>query len=138
MKVYLATSGYYDEYTVRRVFRNKKDAEDYELADDVEEFEVCEGPAEVRTLYLSYWDKRSGDTWSRSTREDISNPDQEFVPEGCVGILRSAYGLRVRGWDEDAVQRVFVSERAAYLPGKTYSKEEQIVPIRTPFDEEKP
>ena len=47
-RVYLATSGTYD-YRVQAVFTRREDAESFGLADDVEEFELHDGPLEVRT-----------------------------------------------------------------------------------------
>ena len=136
MKVYLATSGSYSDYTIDHVFAKREDAEAYELADSVEEFELHEGPVETRVWYSLEW--YTGDPEGefevsmpgvghiKPYMLTLTNPrpmesrrrDFDGRPKHVEHSWRaSSRGscLRVEGWDAERVQKVFGELRAAWL-----------------------
>ena len=124
MKVYLATSGEYSDYHIRRVFARKEDADGYELADEVEEWQVTEGPVEVRDWHTFLWSAWIPDRektpaasanpgWAYSDRRDFDGK-----PRRVEHLWHTtAYGqqLRVSGWDRQAIMKVYSEQRAQYL-----------------------
>lgn len=143
MKVYLATSGSYSDYTIDHVFLKREDAEAYELSDDVEEFDLHEGPVKTRIQYsLAWWpDEPDGDHevpvsgWG--TRPDytitLTNPrpmdahrrDFDGRPNHVEhrwhpGVhTNGRSSLIVQGWDLERVHKVYGELRAAWLNCKT-------------------
>ncbi len=134
MKVYLATSGEYSTYRVERVFARKEDAEAYELASDVEEFELAEGPAEVRQWHSIQWDTWIPDrgasdshaenpNWYSEKRgyddqpENVMHSWRDHEPRGC----RTLY---VGGWDLDLVRKVYSEQRAQHIAKRDMGVEE--------------
>lgn len=65
MKVYVATSGEYSDFRICRVFARREDAENYRIADDVQEWEVEEHPVAIGTHYTLWWDPHRPDTESQ-------------------------------------------------------------------------
>ncbi|MFC4114137.1 DUF7296 family protein [Nonomuraea zeae] len=115
VKVYVATSGSYSDYTVEAVFRNKEDAQAYKLADDWLEFVLMDGPADVRPHYLATWNQRSGE-WSSSHDSLYDGNDDVSVTDGS-DYLNNPW-IRVTGWDRERVFKV-LGERKAELLAKT-------------------
>jgi hypothetical protein len=124
LKVYLATSGEYSDFRVVHVFARKEDAASYPLADDHEEYEVAEGPIEVRHWHrLAWWPDLpdSGSdaeypnpaTWSQSRDFDGHPNHVEHAwkePAGRAG-RRS---LVIEGWDLERIRKVYSEQRAQY------------------------
>lgn len=114
VKVYLATTGEYSDYRVVRVFANRADAEAYPIADDIEEYELTEGPVDVRPWHEITW--RLNDREPEQTHE---LRDFDGHPNNCIHRLCSSYGrphaLTVEGWDLTRVQKVFSEQRAQYV-----------------------
>jgi hypothetical protein len=141
MKVYLATSGSYSDYRVRGVFAREEDAEAYELADDVEEFDLKEGPQEVRSWHTLRWEPHRPEpdyvvnfSWSPPEGSRIPNPSEGDRPERrdydghpnrvehrWVGYPGSGtYGaLVVGGWEIERIRKVFGELRAEWLNNKS-------------------
>lgn len=125
MKVYLATSGDYSDYRVRHVFARREDAEAYALGDDVEEFEVQEGPIEVRPWHqLMWWPGRPD---RQAAAFASANPlvysterrDYDGNPRHADHHWDDARAcLEVEGWDRDRVKKVYSEQRAQYLARK--------------------
>ena len=125
MPVYLATSGEHDDFAVQAVFTNRADAEAYELADDVIEHEVHDGPIEVRTWHELRWHSWQGDM-EEAPGKQVANPAEYTSrvpfrgdPEEVVHTWEP-FGkqfpddwlvLVVKGWDLDAVRRVYSEQR---------------------------
>lgn len=128
MKVYLATSGDHGDYSILRVFRNREDAEAYELADDIDEREVEEGPVDVRRWHGLYWYSWCPDLAfnerGQTNPVTVSEP-REYDPVQQVGHWWTVYEARsgspgghqltVCGWDWQAVQKVYAEQRAQYM-----------------------
>jgi hypothetical protein len=124
MKVYLATSGEYSDFRVQQVFARREDAEAYDLSDDVQEFELCEGPVETRIEYRLYWDPRIGDR--EATAMAQANP---FVATERVDFdgqpdrvehqwnhhARHGSNLVIKGWDLDRIHKVYSEQRAQFI-----------------------
>lgn len=140
MKVYLAATGSYSSYRIVKVFSRREDAEAYELAEDVEEYEVHDSPAQVAdrvTLHWTTWqpDKQPcmdlgesftiGNPYITTARADRSNYPARPVPEW----RRHYYGLvlEVSAWTETEAWKVYGDERAmhdssegTYPPNRDY------------------
>jgi hypothetical protein len=123
MKVYLATKGDYDDFQVKRVFARKEDAQTYELADDWEEFEVDEGPVEVRDWHVLVWHTLRpdcvGDLIKTSPNPQIYSRRKDF--DGQPDRLEQSADfdeLVVAGWDLERVQKVYSEQRAQYIARK--------------------
>lgn len=126
MKVYIATSGSYSDYRIEHVFRREEDASTY--ADALSEggwdgYEVLEGPVERRTWYqLTWWPHLAG---------FVANPHtfhhtEDFIPTRQLTHTWSknfSYKdgvnlppvLKVEGWSEQDVLKVYSEQRAMYL-----------------------
>ncbi|MGW4422544.1 DUF7336 domain-containing protein [Streptosporangium sp. NPDC004631] len=135
MKVYLATHGSHSDFEVLRVFANREDAEAYELADNVDEFEVGDKPVETRPWHSISWypDEPDGEH-EREFRDGrtftLTNPRPEYAScrdydgrpnhvehqwHPCKGSGR----LYVEGWDIERVRKVYGEQRAVWLSNKT-------------------
>lgn len=139
MKVYLATSGSYSDYQVLHVFTRREDAEAYPLADEVEEFDLHEGPVETRIWHsLTWWpDEPDGDhevpmpggggcephmlTLTNPRPMQASPWDFDGRPNHVEHRWRSGSAtngrssLVVEGWDRERVVKVYGELRAAWL-----------------------
>jgi len=129
VKVYLATSGEYSDYSVLRVFARREDAEAYRLADRVEEYELTEGPADVRPRWHLQWIPGIPDR--ETTEHALENPhvwsyDQDFN-SGIQPIFHRWYKsaqpgppprLDVEGWDRERVMKVYSEQRAQHEAAK--------------------
>jgi hypothetical protein len=125
VKVWLATSGEYSDYTVCHVFARQEDAEAYEGAGRVEEFELREGPVEMRPWHTLLWRADDPDHEKDSLR--LANPYGSSWPKDFDG--RPEYAahrwdgppertgpiLTVEGWDLQRVMKVYSEQRAQYL-----------------------
>ncbi|MEV2277725.1 hypothetical protein AB0I72_19275 [Nocardiopsis sp. NPDC049922] len=128
MKVYLATAGEYSDFRVQAVFANRPDAEAHELADDVMEYEVHEGPIEVRTWHELRWH-----SWQEDREVcpgvEVGNPveytrrhpfdhNPKRVTHEWNRFGKAHPGdwlvLVVEGWDLAAVGKVFSEQRTQY------------------------
>lgn len=130
MKVYLATSGEYSDYGVCHVFAREEDAASYQGADRVEEFEVRDGPVEMRPRHTLIWNPDLGDR--EATSLALANPYVSSWPEDFTGHERDVSHawkgppefamiggpvLTVSGWDLARVRKVYSEQRAQYLAG---------------------
>jgi hypothetical protein len=136
MKVYLAIANDYDQQ-VQRVFARREDAEAYGLADEVQEFEVLEGPVEVREWHTLRWHADSPDRaqpegdWAAnpkltSVREAVDERTSDIAidwkkhPKAAVVIATGevltevTHTLTVEGWDLERVGAVYAEQRADY------------------------
>lgn len=140
MKVYLATTGSYSSYRIAGVFARREDAETYELADDVEEYELRQGPADVRDrvrLFWSTWQPDAerctelgqrfaiGNPWTDTRRADFADHPARPVVEWRQH--HSGLVLEVHAWTEAEARQVYGDERAmhdadpdAYPPDRRY------------------
>jgi hypothetical protein len=94
--IYLATSGGIG-CKVEAVFARREDAEAFALGDGVEEFELHDGPLEVRTWYHLRWYRKQ--------------PLMEAPPDGRFANPRPLDELRI--WDGDP-DRVEITRIADY------------------------
>lgn len=122
MKVFLATSGEYSDFTVRHVFAREEDARAYRLADDVEEYELRDGPVDVRYWCTLTWypdiPDRPGD------HNAVANPCEfsaleDFDADKKLSHRWAPYMnnrelLYVCGWDREAVRKVYTEQRGQY------------------------
>ncbi len=122
--IYLATSGEYSDYRVLHAFARKEDAEAYG-SDHVEEYELHDGPVEMRTWHIFYWNPgqpdhekkegRYGNPWTYSYPRDFDgkpgNVSHRWDEHGSPPSIRT---LRVEGWDLDLVKKVLSEQRAKY------------------------
>jgi len=125
VKVYIATSGEYSDYQICHVFARQEDAEAYEGADRAEEFEVRDGPVEMRPRHTLTWNPDLGDRKRTSTALEnpyISSWPQDFDgDERCVrhhwNMPPATTGpvLHVEGWDLARVMKVYSEQRAQFL-----------------------
>jgi hypothetical protein len=125
VRVYLATSGEYSDYGVDHVFARREDAEAYEGADRVEEFELREGPVEMRPWHTLVW--RADDPDTERTSLALENPYVQSWPQDFddrPGYAahhwagppeRTGPVLHVEGWDLQRVMKVYSEQRAQYL-----------------------
>jgi hypothetical protein len=129
VKVWIATSGEYDDYAIRHVFAHREDAEAYELGDAVEEHEIHDGPIEVRERHTLTWNvnivDRQGDFNAAANPLEGSHPedydgDTQTVMHGWSWGLREWEGniLTVEGWDLAQVRNVYAAQRMQYLTQK--------------------
>ena len=134
MKVYLATHGSYSDFEVRAVFKREADAEAYELGDSVEEFDLLEGPKEVRTWHRLSWRPDMPEP-AYETDGYYSGPGRVPNPhEDPYGVRQDYDGhpnriehrwqrwggqgsgqLEVCGWDVERIRKVFGELRAEWL-----------------------
>lgn len=127
MKVCLATSGEYSDFRVCHAFAKREDAEAYALGDDVREMEVREGPVEVRTWHMIWWDSARPDQERDPQGYRNANPHEYSDQRDFDGDPRHAEhqwnkdhnGVRrmlsVGGWDRDQVRKVYSEQRAQHL-----------------------
>jgi hypothetical protein len=119
VKVYLATAGEYSDYRVLQVFARREDAESYELGEDVEEWDVEDGPVEMRTWHsLHWWPARPEGRDPQGLRMD--NPFERSSLRDFDSKLRTSHhwhqdGLIVEGWDLNAVHKVYSEQRAQHI-----------------------
>ncbi|MER7213192.1 hypothetical protein ABT340_39530 [Streptosporangium sp. NPDC000239] len=133
MKVYLASRGSYSTYRVVGVFARKEDAEAYELGEDVEEYDVHEGPQEVRAWLKLIWypDHPDKDTWEgdgpynpyedmRPERRDYDGHPNRVEHRWARGWGERGSGhLEVCGWEIERIRKVFGELRAQWLSNRT-------------------
>lgn len=125
--VYLATAGAYSDFRVVAAFTREEDARAYELADDVQEFELHDGPIEVRTWHEIRWwpqlpDNTDDDTRIENPYEDTQQRDFDGR-EGHAAHLwskdrRDGDTLTVGGWDLERVRKTYSEQRAQYIATK--------------------
>lgn len=127
MKVYLATTGEYSDYRVVHVFAREEDARAYLLAGDVEEYELQEGPVEVRSWHHLRWVPGEPDTPQAppGLPTDDANPcvwsdlrDFDGHPKRVEHTWRERrWGkiLLVEGWDLERVRKVYSEQRAQHI-----------------------
>jgi len=121
VKVYLATSGEYSDYRVVHVFTREEDARSYELADDVEEYELREGPVLTGVWHVLQWQPRLPDRPGDSLR--LANPYEYTERHDLDGqpsrvqhrILEPSGLLVVEGWDLNGVRKVYSEQRVQIL-----------------------
>lgn len=125
MKVYVATSGSYSDYRIEAVFAREEDARDFELGEHFEEYEVHEGPLEVRDWWTLRWFPRAD-----SSRDPIpySSPRAfDGHPNYACHEWNKDAGhpmLVVSGWDRDRVMKVFSEQRAQWIARKDMGVED--------------
>jgi len=131
MKIYLATSGEYDDYKVLHAFRNRSDAEAYALGDDVEEHELREGPAEVRKFHVLRWRPDLGDrdaAWPACANPDLKCDQRDFDSSVTCTATWSApvptLTLVVQGWDKAEVLGAYREQRARYEAARDPARED--------------
>jgi hypothetical protein len=124
VKVYVVTSGEYSDYHIVRIFLNQADANAYQLGDDVSEWDVAEGPVEVRNWYqLCWWPHRPDaegrddpNPWWRNESRDFDDNER-----ACTHRWHEAPGtdrftsLTIQGWDRERILKVYSEQRAQYL-----------------------
>lgn len=136
MKVYLATHGAHSDYQVLHAFARREDAEAYELAGHVEEFELHEGPVETRAWYALEWytDEPDGEFEMpmpgvghiEPYMLKLTNPrpmaahrrDYDGRPRRVEHAWRPTVRgscLHVEGWDRERVLKVYGELRAEWL-----------------------
>jgi hypothetical protein len=129
VKVYLATSGEYSDYRVCHVFTRREDAEAYELGEDVVEFQLHDGPVEVRVWHIMYWNPGQPDHEGKPGYQ-LPNPhyfedrrdydgDPRHVEHHWVGATPQ---FQVGGWDLDRVRKVYSEQRAQKLAQAQYEQ----------------
>jgi hypothetical protein len=138
MKIYLATSGCYSDYSVHQAFKNEEDAEAYidgMYDGHVEEYELWDDPVKKRKHWYLEWQsfKRvfSRVNGGLETRDVEPEPLISSWTEDAVGVLklrvvwetmefggRTLDRLTVHGPSEEAVLKVFSEQRAQYLARK--------------------
>lgn len=119
-KVYLATRGTPGEYdyAVLRVFTRKADADRYELAADVEEFDLTTGPVEARDFHVLRWDGQlDHDPLYTAERRD---PDDRAVSGGTISVGAWSHAEAYAAFskaraDYDALRQQMADERLAGL-----------------------
>jgi hypothetical protein len=133
VKVYVATSGEYSDYQVVHVFARQEDADAYQGADHVEEYEVRDGPVEMRAWHTLIWSPDIGDR--EATSLALANPHESSSPKDFDGKPRNVthawYGppqrtgpiLYVEGWDLQRVRKVYSEQRAQHLAGQPHGAE---------------
>lgn len=121
MKVWLATSGEYSDFSVVKVFAREEDARAYGLADSVVEWEVNEGPVLTRIVKRLIWHparpEADGNPWIHSDRRDVDDSPgvkHRWVP-AQPGM--ETY-LIVEGWDAEGVNKVYSEQCAQYIARK--------------------
>lgn len=129
MKVYVATAGEYSDFQVVGVFTRQEDAWAYELGDGVEEYELHDGPVEVRSWHHLVWSPnvpdrdRGGDyaemanphAWSE-LREFDGHPNRAEHRWDSRWYRDAEYPiLLVEGWDLERVRKVYSEQRAQHL-----------------------
>jgi len=132
MKVYVATHGQYSDYRICHVFRNREDAEAYADSDNVEEYELLEGPVERRAWHRLYWHAgqpdqdpggvRAGNPWMFSDHHDFDGDprrvEHKWTSRRAVNaddVVFDMPVLTVEGWDRDRVLKVYSEQRAQHL-----------------------
>lgn len=124
MKVYLATSGEYSDYRVQQVFVRREDAEGYALGDDVQEFELREGPAETRIEHRLYWNSWTEDReetattganpWVATERLDFDGQPHRVEHQWNHNSRHGSH-LTVKGWDLVRIRKVYSEQRAQFI-----------------------
>lgn len=148
MKVYVATRGSYSDYRIVGMFAREEDAAAYELGEDVEEFEIHDGPQEVRNWYTLTWypDKPEPEYptpagyFTGTPAGTRANPYEDRYPERRdfdghsrtvehrwsrpYGLLETATGvLSVSGWEWEKIRKVFGDLRAEWLYNQSQGME---------------
>lgn len=121
--IYLATAGEYSDFRVVAAFTREEDARAYELADDVDEYVLHDGPIEVRPWWQIGWnadiDDREEDGWhAANPSESFEQRDFNGKPKWVQHAWHSRNGrdrLFVEGWDKERVRKVYSEQRAQYI-----------------------
>ncbi|WP_433364111.1 hypothetical protein [Streptosporangium sp. CA-115845] len=117
MKVYLTASDQPGEYnyTNLRIFTRREDAEAYELAAHIEEFDLTEGPVEVRTWHTIRWHLgENQEPQERTERRDFDGNTSTFRAT-WEGPARRPTAIVVGSWDMETTREAFADERAQYM-----------------------
>ncbi|MFI6510095.1 hypothetical protein ACIBCT_21025 [Streptosporangium sp. NPDC050855] len=117
MKVYLAASDEPGEYNYEnlRIFTRREDAEAYELAAHIAEFELTEGPVEVQTWHTIRWHLgEHQEPQERTERRDFDGNTSTFRSTWEGPALRPT-AIVVGAWDLQAARDAFADERAQYM-----------------------
>ena len=118
-RVYLATSGEYSSYRVLHVFAREEDARAYEAADDVEEYELHDGPVDVRRWHTLHWfswqPDGPGNPLELNTLLDFDDRRGNAGHHWGSTLDPEKLTLTVTGWDLDGVRKVYSEQRAKYL-----------------------
>jgi hypothetical protein len=126
MKVYAAVAGEYSDYRVCHIFAREDDARTYRLGDAVEEYELLEGPVDVRYWHQLSWHSEVADVphspellslartanpyeWSEMADFDAGRK----LGHNWVHDPNRSY-LSVFGWDVQAVRKVYGEQRGQY------------------------
>lgn len=122
--VWLATAGEYSDHRVVVVFTREEEARSYELADDVEERVLHDGPIEVRTWWTLRWSTRIEDRegsahhaanpLTRGERQDFDNLPKR-VEHTWSENRYDGYALTVSGWEPEGVHKVYGEQRAQFI-----------------------
>jgi hypothetical protein len=124
VKVYVATSGEYSDYRIEHVFAREEDAGAYQGADSVHEYEVQEGPVEMRPWHTLIWHPgpdHEGDSLRLANPYESSWPQDfdgrpEYVTHHWHGPPeRTGPILYVEGWDLNRVRKVYSEQRAQHI-----------------------
>jgi hypothetical protein len=115
-KVYAAVAGEYSDYRVCHIFARAEDARAYRLGDAVEEYELREGPVDVRYWYQLSWHSevlfpRTANPYEWSELADFDAGRK--LGHNWVHDQNRSY-LIVSGWDVQAVRKVYGEQRAQY------------------------
>ncbi|MER7361906.1 hypothetical protein [Nonomuraea wenchangensis] len=114
MKVYIAVSTYesYDYeagHQVLRVFARREDAEAYDLADNVLEFDVEEKPLEVRPRYVVTWDHAQEQPPSITSYEAAVDGREDTREHAETGSY-----VQEETWDEARAKALFEQKQREY------------------------
>lgn len=102
MKVYLATSGDQEYgHEVHHVFAARKDAENYPLADQVEEFDLTEGPVAVGQYVTATWRFGKPEPSMNTQRYDLVGDPTKVSYTWGSGMLT------IQGWGKAEVLAEF-------------------------------
>lgn len=139
-KVYVATSGEYSDYGICHAFARQEDAQSYELGDAFEEFDVHDGPIEVRTQWFLYWypqGQAGQEPAVHSRRWDFDGHPNRATHEWGKNGLHVPF-LTVSGWDRERVLKVYSEQRAQYIARRDMGVEEVTAAIHLPTPEPEP
>ncbi|MCP9947234.1 hypothetical protein [Actinomadura madurae] len=120
MKVWIATSGSYSDYRIEAVFAREEDARAFELGEDFEEYEVHDGPLEVRDWWTLRWfpqGQAGADPYETSDRRAFDG-HPNYARHEWLKDSRHVPHLIVQGWDLERVRKVFSEQRAQWLARK--------------------
>lgn len=120
MKVWIATSGSYSDYRIVAVFTREEDADAFELGDSFEEYEVHEGPLEVRDWWTLRWfpQGQTGQDRHESVQRRAFDGHPNYARHQWQKDGRHVPYLNVEGWDLQRVREVFSEQRAEWIARK--------------------